>query len=117
MFDEQSGRNGMDRFLVLEIALGLLLFGLAIYLYWIPAARVPFVPRWWSFPVLGGIFFSIVWLDHLRRRQRSTRKLKDAVRDATDEARRSNVPSTPPQRSSQAPISSAEHERVIRPDE
>ncbi len=70
MEENQSPRQKIDRLLLLEVGLGFLLFGLAIYLYWIPAATQPFLPRWWSLPVLAGLFFSILWLDRVRRRHR-----------------------------------------------
>jgi len=117
MDDNESGRREVDRFLVLEAALGLVLFGLAIYLYWIPASRAPFIPQWWSLPVLGGLFFAIVWLDHRRRKNRSQRDLKEAVRDVSDEARRQGrVTSAPQGRVREERVTPAEEE-VIRPDE
>ena len=65
-----SGWKGMDRLLMLELALGVLLFALAFFLYLLPAAREPFLPAWWSLPLLGGLFFGILALDRYRRRPR-----------------------------------------------
>jgi hypothetical protein len=87
MNDAGKPRGRTDRWMLLEVGLGLLLFGLAIYLYWIPAAREPFIPRWWSLPVLAGLFFGILWLHRWRRRSRTEDQLHEAVREVTRDAR------------------------------
>lgn len=99
MDDQRRPGREIDRVLLLEVGLGLLLFGLTIYLYWIPAAREPFIPRWWSLPLLAGLFFGLLWLNRWRRRNRHSDELHRAVREVTSEARTSGVASEhrPPQ--------------------
>jgi hypothetical protein len=86
MDESREPRQKTDRILLLEVGLGLLLFGLAIYLYWIPAAREPFLPRWWSLPLLAGLFFGILWLNRMRRKRRAVVRRQEAVDDVAREA-------------------------------
>jgi hypothetical protein len=87
MRDDERPRRPLNRLLLVEIGIGLLLFGLAIYLYWIPAARAPFVPRWWSLPVLAGLFFGLLVVDRWRRRRGDVEARRAAVREVSEEAR------------------------------
>jgi hypothetical protein len=92
MNGEQRPRREIDRILMLEVGLGVILFGLAIYLYWIPAAQEPFLPRWWAVPLLAALFFGILWLDRRRRTRGRVANLREAVRDVTREAGEQGVP-------------------------
>jgi hypothetical protein len=98
MVDNENPRSGLDRILLIEIGLGLLLFALTVALFLIPAAREPFLPRWWSWPVLASLFFGIVALDHWRRRQGRNAELREVVREVTREAEedRFGVATDPP---------------------
>lgn len=87
MADNDTPRRPLDRLLLLEVALGLVLFGLAVFLYWIPASREPFLPRWWSVPLLVGLFFALLAVDRMRRRTRSADALHEVVDEVTREAR------------------------------
>ena len=61
--------RGSNPLLLVEAALALLLFGLFVYLYLLPAARPPFDPAWWTWPLLGVLFFTLVGLDAWRRKK------------------------------------------------
>jgi hypothetical protein len=66
----QQRAGPADRLLVVEVALVLLLFALAVGLYIIPAEQpAAFLPDWWAGIVLAILFFSIVVLHALRRRR------------------------------------------------
>ncbi len=87
MNDTREPKRRSERFMMLELVLGVLLFALAIFLYWIPAAREPFIPRWWSLPVLAGLFFGLLWLHRWRRQNRTMEARQEAVQEVTREAR------------------------------
>lgn len=68
-----------DRLLLLEAGLILLLVVLTVFLYWVPAARVPFAPRWYAPLVLGGLFFAILGLHSWRRRRGARSAMRQAI--------------------------------------
>jgi peptidoglycan/LPS O-acetylase OafA/YrhL len=63
-------RSGTDRLLLLEAGLVLLLFALFVILYFVPVGEGSFAPQWWTWPLLVGLFFGILALEHRRRKQR-----------------------------------------------
>lgn len=69
-----------DRTLLVEVVLGLVLLALFVILYLIPAESAFAVRRWWSAPVLVGLFFVILALDARRRKQRNRTALREALR-------------------------------------
>lgn len=74
-------RRQLDIALFLEIGLGVLLLALALFLFWIPASRAPFVPQWWSVPLLAGLFFGIIALHRWRKREDRRETLHRTVRE------------------------------------
>ena len=71
--------SGVDRILLLEAALALLLFALFMALYFVPAGEATFQPAWWAWPVLAGLFFGILLLDQWRRKRRAKSGLSNAL--------------------------------------
>lgn len=61
--------RGTDPLLLVEAALALLLFGLFVFLFLLPAARPPFLPRWWTWLLVGTVFFALLGLDAWRRKR------------------------------------------------
>lgn len=77
--DETRNAATSDPLLLLEIVLVLVLFALAVALYWIPAAVLPFTPGWWTWLLLGGVLVAILLLERGRRRRRQRLALRDAL--------------------------------------
>lgn len=78
----------LEPLLLIEVGLALLLFGLAVALFFVPAAQPSFVPYWWAWILLAGLFFGIVGLETYRRRHRSREELRRVMDDADREVRR-----------------------------
>lgn len=80
----------VDRLLLVEVVLGIVLGALAVYYFIVPAGSAEFVPSWWVGFVLAILFFSIVIMETFRRRTRSRaemhRALDGASRDRDDAA-------------------------------
>ena len=74
-------RTFVDRLLLLEILLVLVLLGLAIAWYWRPAAAGPLDPQWWQWLTLGLFFFGAVGLHTWRHRQRRYGGLHQTIRE------------------------------------
>jgi peptidoglycan/LPS O-acetylase OafA/YrhL len=77
-----SPRSGSDPILILEALLALVLFGLFMMLYFLPAGGATFEPEWWAWPVLVGLFFGILALDRWRRKRRAKSGLSNALPEA-----------------------------------
>jgi hypothetical protein len=77
----QLPREHADRVLLLEVVLALLLFGLFIGLYFVPAGGTTFRPQWWAWPVMAALFFGILLLDRWRRKRRRRTGLSNAIPD------------------------------------
>lgn len=75
-----------DPVLLLEVALGLTMIALFVWLFWIPASQGPFVPRWWAGWLLAGMFFGIVGLDAWRRRRRRSLELRETLEEVREQA-------------------------------
>jgi|SRR5690606_28058193 len=73
-------KSGVERGLLLEIVLIVLLVVGGIVFYWRPAAMGELVPRWWHWVVLGLLFFAIAGLHTWRARRRSHRVLHEVIR-------------------------------------
>jgi membrane protein implicated in regulation of membrane protease activity len=69
MSSESRGPRGTDPLLLVEAALVLILFALFVFLFLLPAGRPPFVPRWWTWLLVGSAFFGVVGLDAWRRKR------------------------------------------------
>ena len=65
----------VDRFLLAEVALVIVLVALAVGFFLIPAAEPPFQPGWWAGILMAIVFFAIIVVDTMRRRRRSTTEL------------------------------------------
>jgi hypothetical protein len=76
----ESRRPKLDRLLLGQIALILLLIGLSLVLYVRPAGLGTLSPRWWHWLLLAGLFFGVLWLHALRRRTRAHRDLHETIR-------------------------------------
>lgn len=80
----------IDRMLLIEVVLGIVLGALAVYFYIVPAGSAEFSPPWWVGFVLAILFFSIVIMETFRRRTLSRaemhRALDDSVREGDDGA-------------------------------
>jgi hypothetical protein len=91
MREESGGKT--DRVLLIEVVLILVLVGMAIVLYWRPAAEGFLSPSWWSWMVLAVLFFTVAWLHTWRRRHRAQRELH---RTLDEESRDTWPPPAPP---------------------
>ena len=76
---QNSPRRGVDRILLLEALLALLLVALFLLLYFVPAGEPTFEPVWWAWPVLAGLFFGILLLDRWRRKRHGKLGLSNAL--------------------------------------
>jgi hypothetical protein len=65
--------RGYDPVLLLEALLVLVLIGLSIYFYIVPAGEGRLFPDWWTWPILGVLFFGILFIERWRRKRRGTR--------------------------------------------
>lgn len=78
----------VDRMLLTEVVLGIVLVALSIYFYFVRADSAEFSPPWWVGFVLAILFFSIVIMETFRRRTRSRaemhRALDGSARDRED---------------------------------
>jgi hypothetical protein len=72
-------RERTDYVLLLEWAMGLLLVGLSVALYFRPAGGPTFQPQPWAWPVLAALFFGILYLDRWRRKRRRKTGLSRAI--------------------------------------
>lgn len=81
MSEDTSPPRRADRILLLEVALGLLLLGLFVVLYLIPAESSFAERRWWSGPLLAAFFFGVLLLDAWRRKRRNRDALREVLRD------------------------------------
>jgi len=73
-----------DPILLLEAGLTLLLFALFIILYFQPAGTGDVVPEWWTAPLLGALFFTILLLERWRRKRRGKSELSRGLADPTE---------------------------------
>jgi hypothetical protein len=64
-------RSTTDPILLVEAGLALLLFGLFIALYLVPAEDGVAGTRWWAAPLLAALFFGILGLEGWRRKRRA----------------------------------------------
>lgn len=69
MRKSQGAPRGTDPLLLAEAGLAIVLFALFFYLFLIPAARPLYDPAWWTWPLLGSLFFALIGLDSWRRRR------------------------------------------------
>lgn len=74
MLNLDRGPRGTDPLLLVEAALALLLFALFVFLFLVPAARPPFDPEWWTWPLVGTVFFGLLGVDALRRKRGRSRE-------------------------------------------
>lgn len=71
--NQEKSRGSTDPILLVEAGLVLLLFGLFVVLYIVPAGEGTLVPKWWAAPLLGANFFGILFLERWRRKRREKR--------------------------------------------
>ncbi len=78
----KRGTTGrIDRPLLLEIGLILLLIAVGTVLFLRPAATESLSPRWWHWLVLALLFFGVVGLHTWRAKHRSQRMLREVIRE------------------------------------
>ncbi len=70
----------MNRWLLLEVGLALLLLVLAITLYLRPAAEGFHAAAWWHWIVLAMLLFSVLGLRTWRGREQRRRELRRSIR-------------------------------------
>lgn len=61
--------RGTDPVLLAEAGLALILLALTVYLFLIPSASPSSEPAWWTWLLLGTLFFGLIGLDTWRRRR------------------------------------------------
>lgn len=71
--------SGADRFLLAEAVLAIILFGVAVGFFIIPAASPDFVPGWWVGFLIAILFFAIVLIETFRRHARGREELRRAL--------------------------------------
>jgi len=91
----ESPPRRTDPLLLVEAALVLILFALFVYFFLVPAASAPYDPAWWTWLVLGALFFAVIALDAARRRRWRERARRAAVRDALGAAEPHDPPAQP----------------------
>lgn len=69
MSTQTRGPRGTDPLLLVEAAMVLVLFALFVFLFLLPAGRPPFLPEWWSWLLVGTVFFGTLGLDAWRRKR------------------------------------------------
>lgn len=72
---------GTDLLLLLEVALVLLLLGLFVAFYLVPAEEGTVGRPWWRTPVVVGLFFLVLGLERRRRKRRARSGLSNALAD------------------------------------
>lgn len=77
--ERQRWSSGVDLSLLLEVALVLLLFGLFIAFYLVPAEEGTVGRPWWGTPLLVALFFGVLGLDARRRKRRAKSGLSNAL--------------------------------------
>lgn len=78
----RSSRAGaVDALLLVEVLLALLLFGLGVSLFLIPAASPDASPPWWIGILLAVLFFAVVFLETIRRRRAGNAALLEPAPD------------------------------------
>lgn len=86
---ERERTGYVDRPLMIQAVLILVLIGLGTVLFFRPVAADTLEPRWWHWLALGGLFFTIVALHSWRMKHRSQRTLREVIREdqmgSTDE--------------------------------
>lgn len=70
LMERQRWNSGADLSLLLEVALGLLLLGLFIAFYLVPAEEGTAGWPWWRTPILVGLFFGVLALEARRRKRK-----------------------------------------------
>ena len=79
--ERQRWTAGADLLLLLEAALVLLLLGLFIAFYLVPAEEGTVGRPWWRTPVVVGLFFVLLGLESWRRKRRAKSGLSNALAD------------------------------------
>ena len=80
----ETGSGRTDPILLLEAVLALVLFGLFILLYFRPFGLGDPTPAWWTAPLLGGLFFAILFLERWRRKKRNRAALSRGLSNVPD---------------------------------
>ncbi len=62
----RPSNSSTDPILLVEVGLVLLLIGLFVILYLVPAGEGTLVPQWWVWPLLAALFFGILLLERWR---------------------------------------------------
>jgi hypothetical protein len=81
----RRNRKPTDALLLLEAGLVLLFIGLFLVLYFVPAGAGAFLPQWWAWPLLAGLFFGILLLERERRKRREGSRMSAALRLEPDQ--------------------------------
>ena len=90
--ERQRWTAGLDLLLLLEVALVLLLLGLFIAFYLVPAEEGTLGRPWWRTPVVVGLFFLVLGMEHRRRKRRAKSGLSNALADTRARAGEGRTP-------------------------
>jgi protein-S-isoprenylcysteine O-methyltransferase Ste14 len=72
-----SGARGADWILAAEVGMVLVLFALAVFLFWLPAESQTSNPSWWTWILFAILFFGVLLLDVYRRRTRTRSEIRN----------------------------------------